>query len=243
MNNETPTPTGGQVEAVQLGECNVRQREDLLAENAALREEKEKFFWELGQIKMTIDGMGKIEGAGWSDSHKAVVDLLERFDVMVRTNAEHMNNAERLSEISKSQHAELARLRIDIGDIIASANDMRALIGDCLNLMGEECAGRLEDAIKHNIAELARLREEKQERENQLSIQIGVNEKMRDRIDTLRETNAGLVKQAGDLLIILEAHEVDTLDCDRRGEKYCDCLSNHIRRLKAALDAAKGGEA
>lgn len=38
---------------------------------------------------------------------------------------------------------------------------------------------------------------------------------------------------------IIEAHEIDTLDCDRRGEIHCDCLERAMEKARAAL---KGGQ-
>lgn len=43
-------------------------------------------------------------------------------------------------------------------------------------------------------------------------------------------------KLTDELFGMLEAHEVETLDCDRRGERYCDCLE----RLKARYRTMKG---
>jgi hypothetical protein len=37
------------------------------------------------------------------------------------------------------------------------------------------------------------------------------------------------------LLAVLEAHDVESLDCDRRGEKYCSCLSQAIERVADTL--------
>jgi hypothetical protein len=36
---------------------------------------------------------------------------------------------------------------------------------------------------------------------------------------------------------ILDAHEVETLDCDRRGEKYCTCLERQLAKARAALNS------
>ena len=40
-------------------------------------------------------------------------------------------------------------------------------------------------------------------------------------------------KALHDLLLVLDAHEVETLDCDRRGNKYCDCLEKVLKPAKA----------
>lgn len=40
-------------------------------------------------------------------------------------------------------------------------------------------------------------------------------------------------KVLNDLLLVLDAHEVETLDCDRRGNKYCDCLEKVPKRAEA----------
>ncbi len=44
-----------------------------------------------------------------------------------------------------------------------------------------------------------------------------------------------LIKAAQDILAILDAHEVDTLDCDRRGDIHCDCLDKAKEKLENAL--------
>jgi len=37
------------------------------------------------------------------------------------------------------------------------------------------------------------------------------------------------VIKAGELIIeTINSHEIETLDCDRRGEKYCNCLEQSL---------------
>ena len=37
------------------------------------------------------------------------------------------------------------------------------------------------------------------------------------------------------LIDIINAHEIETLDCDRSGDKYCDCLQKQIILTKKLL--------
>jgi len=43
-------------------------------------------------------------------------------------------------------------------------------------------------------------------------------------------------------LSTLDAHDIESLDCDRRGEKYCDCLSKSIDKLRSALSHPQSKE-
>jgi hypothetical protein len=84
--------TGLQVERYALAEqcaklqIRVNELEGSIEEARKERDKekasKDKFFWELGQIAMTIDDMGKIEGAGWSDSHDKVLGLVALRDAV-----------------------------------------------------------------------------------------------------------------------------------------------------------------
>lgn len=51
-------------------------------------------------------------------------------------------------------------------------------------------------------------------------------------VDELEQTQKTL-KQ---LMDIVEAHEIESLDCDNRGEYYCDCLFDAIQQAKKALE-------
>lgn len=37
----------------------------------------------------------------------------------------------------------------------------------------------------------------------------------------------------------IDAHEIESLSCDRDGEKYCDCLRSNAAAARAALTAAE----
>ena len=37
------------------------------------------------------------------------------------------------------------------------------------------------------------------------------------------------------LVAVLEAHDVESLSCDRDGHHYCDCLADAIEQAKATL--------
>lgn len=59
--------------------------------------------------------------------------------------------------------------------------------------------------------------------------------------------NAALVKSAPDLyarlkLLVdtIEAHEIESLSCDRDGNKWCECLQENAAKAKAALKKAVG---
>ncbi len=49
-----------------------------------------------------------------------------------------------------------------------------------------------------------------------------------------------LIEAAKNIEVIIEAHAIDTFDCDRSGETYCDCLARARGHLKAALAAVEG---
>jgi uncharacterized coiled-coil DUF342 family protein len=50
-----------------------------------------------------------------------------------------------------------------------------------------------------------------------------------------------LAAEVRGLLSVIDAHEIDTLDCDRTENKYCDCLQRQIDKVRTALDPAKFG--
>lgn len=37
------------------------------------------------------------------------------------------------------------------------------------------------------------------------------------------------------LVGVIEAHELESLDCDDRGDYYCNCLSDAVKKAKEAL--------
>ena len=44
-----------------------------------------------------------------------------------------------------------------------------------------------------------------------------------------------LASAVRELLAVLDAHEVDTLDCDRAGVAHCDCLQRARKKVDAML--------
>ena len=42
------------------------------------------------------------------------------------------------------------------------------------------------------------------------------------------------------LCATVEAHEIESLDCDRRGEEYCNCLRKAVAKARAHLAAQRG---
>jgi chromosome segregation ATPase len=48
-----------------------------------------------------------------------------------------------------------------------------------------------------------------------------------------------LAAEVRGLLAVIDAHDMDTMDCDRTGDKYCDCLRRQMDKIRTALDAAK----
>jgi len=51
----------------------------------------------------------------------------------------------------------------------------------------------------------------------------------------LRAHAERLAEALKDIAETLEAHEVDTLDCDRAGNKFCTCLERRISKADQAL--------
>jgi hypothetical protein len=42
-----------------------------------------------------------------------------------------------------------------------------------------------------------------------------------------------------DLLKVIDAHEIDTIDCDRRGDVHCDCLTRAKAKVEGAIAQLK----
>jgi len=61
------------------------------------------------------------------------------------------------------------------------------------------------------------------------------------RNDLARERSRAdvLAAEVRGLLAVIDAHEIDTLDCDRTDNKYCDCLQRQMDKIRAALDPTK----
>ena len=57
--------------------------------------------------------------------------------------------------------------------------------------------------------------------------------------DTIEDTGHNEIRAAVNrLLDVLDAHEVESLDCDRRGNHACECLSDAVARIRDALKGA-----
>lgn len=57
---------------------------------------------------------------------------------------------------------------------------------------------------------------------------------------TLAELSAPDLLQMLDAMVrTIEAHEIESLDCDRRGDIYCNCLSQQVEKAKAVIAKAK----
>jgi hypothetical protein len=59
-------------------------------------------------------------------------------------------------------------------------------------------------------------------------------------LDWERKIKASLLTALGLLIDTFESHEVETLDCDHRGDVYCNCLENNIKWAKQVIARAKG---
>lgn len=99
-------------EGFPTSEINYLQRLRILVEK---EKERERFFWELGQIAMTIEGGGKIEGAGWSEAHKAVEALtaanaaLREANAILQSQVDNSDvNFEQLRMVHRSNEKKLA---------------------------------------------------------------------------------------------------------------------------------------
>lgn len=53
--------------------------------------------------------------------------------------------------------------------------------------------------------------------------------------DKLHAHAERLAEALDDITGTLEVHEVDTLDCDRAGKKFCTCLERRISKADKAL--------
>jgi predicted RNase H-like nuclease (RuvC/YqgF family) len=56
---------------------------------------------------------------------------------------------------------------------------------------------------------------------------------------TKRVCHEQIKKQLSDLLAVLDAHETESFQCDRKEATYCDCLTRSKMAAKAALAAAE----
>lgn len=65
------------------------------------------------------------------------------------------------------------------------------------------------------------------------------NTAVRAALPALTKQRDDLARLAQSLIDTLNAHEVDSLDCDRSGVTHCDCLTKAIDRLAAAIKESK----
>ena len=59
----------------------------------------------------------------------------------------------------------------------------------------------------------------------------------RARIAELERERAGLLAAVRELFAVLDAHEIDTFDCDRAGVVHCDCLERARKRVESKMEA------
>ena len=71
---------------------------------------------------------------------------------------------------------------------------------------------------------------------------LAENVRLTNEAATERERCGVLEREVRGLLAVIDAHDIDTLDCDRTDNKYCDCLRRQIDKVRHALDAAKFGK-
>ena len=50
-------------------------------------------------------------------------------------------------------------------------------------------------------------------------------------VDELEKTQDTLKQLVG----VIDAHEIESLDCDNRGDYYCDCLTKEVKKIKESL--------
>ena len=65
-------------------------------------------------------------------------------------------------------------------------------------------------------------------------------------VAALRSANAVLTDAVRELFAVLDAHEIDTFDCDRAGVVHCDCLERARKKVESMmpnkLPPVKGGD-
>lgn len=71
--------------------------------------------------------------------------------------------------------------------------------------------------------------------ERQLEASHGILQGALDRAADLERRAAC----AEDVIAVIKSHEIECLDCDRRGVKYCDCLEKVLAKYEAVC---KGGQ-
>ena len=49
-----------------------------------------------------------------------------------------------------------------------------------------------------------------------------------------------LVSAVRELLAVIDAHEIDTFDCDRAGGTHCDCLERARKKVESMMPNARG---
>ena len=50
----------------------------------------------------------------------------------------------------------------------------------------------------------------------------------------------GLADAVRELFAVLDAHEIDTFDCDRAGVTHCDCLERARKKVESMMPNAEG---
>lgn len=71
------------------------------------------------------------------------------------------------------------------------------------------------------------------------SLLIGENNRLGEILNDYADEWAAEVEQLkaelGNIVNVIEAHDIDTLDCDNAGEKYCDCLYKAINKARKLI--------
>lgn len=53
---------------------------------------------------------------------------------------------------------------------------------------------------------------------------------------TMRSKITSLQITLKNLIDVIEAHEIESMSCDRDGQNYCDCLQDEVKKAKLVLD-------
>lgn len=120
--------------------ATLKERDEAKAQFQKARELKESYFWELGQIELTIDGQGKIDGTGWSIAHKKVLEL-----IAIRDEATAFLDAAITEQIEQARKRKEHYVTDPKGQIDKAFWDGRErALTECLHLIQSHAAQRQE---------------------------------------------------------------------------------------------------
>ena len=71
-----------------------------------------------------------------------------------------------------------------------------------------------------------------------LSFKKGANQEMSG-MNCKLERLVGLSDAVRELFAVLDAHEIDTFDCDRAGVIHCDCLERARKKVESMMPNAE----